>query len=74
MSKVRENNEFDVRVGSNIKELREKQNMTQQEIADKLNVSRASVCHWETGERALYFYIAKDLCKVLNCSLEDLLK
>ncbi len=74
MAKARKNNEFDIKVGSNLRELREKSGMTQQEIAEKLNVTRTAVCHWESGERALYFSTAKQVCKILNCTLEDLLK
>lgn len=74
MAKARKNNDFDIKVGSNLRELREKSGMTQQEIAEKLNVTRTAVCHWESGERALYFSTAKQVCKILNCTLEDLLK
>ena len=37
--------------GSRIAELRKENGLTQQELADKLFVSRELVCKWETGER-----------------------
>lgn len=74
MSKARKNDDFDVNVGNNLRELRTKQSMSQQELGDKLNVTRTAVCHWESGERALYFSTAKEICKILNCKLDDLIK
>lgn len=35
--------------GMVIKEIREKQNITQKELADKINVSDKTVSKWETG-------------------------
>lgn len=67
-------NEFDENVGRNLKALREKKRMTQQELATKLGVTRATVCRWELGTRSLYFSTSKDICKVLECELEDLVK
>ena len=74
MSKARKNDDFDVNVGNNLRKLRTKQNMSQQELGNKLNVTRTAVCHWESGGRALYFSTAKEICKILNCKLDDLIK
>ena len=35
--------------GKTIKELREKQKITQKELAEKINVSDKAVSKWETG-------------------------
>lgn len=72
MSKTRKDNDFDVRVGSRMKKYRELANMSQQEIANRLNVTRTAVCHWESGERALYLTTAKQICSILNITLEEL--
>lgn len=74
MSKTRKNNNFDENVGNNLKGLRERKNMSQQALGDKLGVTRTAVCHWESGHRALYFSTAKQICKILDCTLEDLVK
>ena len=37
--------------GQRIRSLRMEQNMTQQELADRMFVSRKTICNWETGSR-----------------------
>ena len=36
-------------VGKNIKHFREQKNITQEELAEKLSVTRQAVSNWETG-------------------------
>ncbi|MCQ4691402.1 helix-turn-helix domain-containing protein, partial [Clostridium sp. SL.3.18] len=36
-------------LGENIKKLREENNLTQQQLAVRLYVSRQTVCRWESG-------------------------
>lgn len=38
-----------VKIGNFLKELRKEKNLTQEELAEKLNVSRRTVTRWETG-------------------------
>lgn len=74
MGTERKNNVFDINTGANLKALRERRNMSQQALGDKLGVTRTAVCHWESGERGLLFSTAKQICKILDCQLEDLVK
>lgn len=37
-------------VSNSIKKLREEKGMTQDELAEKLNVTRQAVSNWETGK------------------------
>lgn len=37
------------KIGSFIKELRKEKNLTQEQLAEKFNVSRRTVSRWETG-------------------------
>lgn len=69
---MKTNNDFDKRVGQQIRQLREKKKMTQQEVADALGVTKTAVCNWESGNRALYLDTAKKICKVLDVSLEEI--
>lgn len=60
-------------VGINIREIRKKIGMTQEEFGDKLNVSRATLSYYENGERDMgisTFYI---LCKEFQINPSDIL-
>ena len=48
-------------LGDNIKRLREAHSLTQQQLADKLYVSRQTVCRWENGSRCPDLIMAKKL-------------
>lgn len=51
-------------LNDNIKKFREEKNLTQQQLADKLYVSRQTVCRWENGSRCPDLIMAKKLaCK-----------
>lgn len=60
-------------IGKNIRLLREYNNMSQQELADKLYITRQSISKWESG------LVAPDLEKLLkmselfNVKIDDLL-
>lgn len=53
--------------------MRKKNNMSQETLSEKMNVTRQSVSKWESG--ASYPDMEKIMCltKILNCTLEDLL-
>ena len=55
-----------------IKELRIKNNLTQEELAEKLNVSRQTISKWELGETNPNINQAKEISKIFNVSLEEL--
>ena len=54
-------------------QLRKVNNLSQEQLAEKLDVSRQSVSKWESGDT--YPDMAKmiQLCKILNCSLPELM-
>ncbi len=56
-----------------VKELRIEHAMRQQDLADKLGVSRATVTDWETGRHEPPFDTLVNLCKVLEVSADYLL-
>lgn len=60
-------------LGENIKKLREANHMTQQQLADKLYVSRQTVCRWENETRCPDLVMAKKLALELDVSLDDLI-
>ena len=57
----------------NIKRLREENNLTQQQLADRLYVSRQTVCRWESGSRCPDLDMARNLAKEFGVSLDELL-
>lgn len=52
--------------------LRKNNNMSQEQLADKLGVSRQAVSKWESGSSIPDMEKMMQLCKILNCSLDDL--
>ena len=59
-------------LSDNIKKLREEKNLTQQQLADKLYVSRQTICRWENGSRCPDLITAKKLALELGVSMDDL--
>ena len=53
--------------GKNLQYLRRlSKNLTQEELAEKLNVSRQTVSKWETNEALPEMDKALELCKIFN--------
>ena len=61
-----------MKFGDNLKLLRKNKKMSQEELAEKMNVSRQSVSKWETGEAYPEINNILQLCKVFNCKINDL--
>lgn len=61
-----------MKFGEAIKEKREKLGMTQQDLAEKLFVSRQTVCRWENGIRCPDLIMSKKIALVLNIPLDEL--
>jgi len=59
--------------GAVIKQLREKANFTQAELAAKLNVSSKTVSKWETAKGYPDISLLEPLAKVFNVSLTELI-
>ena len=59
--------------GAIIKRLREKENMTQSQLAEKLNVSDKTVSKWETGKGYPDIALVEPIAKALGISVTELL-
>lgn len=66
--------ETKVAFAENLYYLRKKNRITQEELADSLDVSRQSVSKWETGEAYPETEKLIALCDKFNVSLDDLLR
>ena len=60
-------------LGEKIKEARKKCNMSQEQLAEKVNVSRSAVAKWETDKGAPDIENLKALSHFLNISIDTLL-
>ena len=58
--------------GEAIKTKRETLGMTQQELAERLFVSRQTVCRWENGTRCPDLIMSKKISMVLRISMDEL--
>lgn len=53
--------------------LRKNNNLSQEQFADKIGVSRQAVSKWESGSSYPDMDKIIQMCKILNCNLDDLL-
>ena len=60
------------KIGKFIAELRKEKNMTQQQLADKLNVTDRAVSNWENGRRLPEYSLLSELCDILSISINEL--
>ena len=60
--------------GKNVQILRKMANMTQEELAEKMNVSRQTVSKWELGTVLPELEKLLELCDGFNCSVDQLLR
>lgn len=60
------------KIGMFISENRKKQNLTQEELAEKLGVSKNAVSKWERGLNLPDASIMQELCNILKISLNEL--
>ena len=56
-----------------IRDLREDNDLTQSDIADKLNMYTTQYRRYELGETEVPAYVIKELCKIYNVSADYLL-
>ncbi len=59
---------------SNLKKMRKAAKLTQEQVAEKLNVSRQSVAKWESGETLPDIESCILLSKLYNVTLDELVK
>lgn len=58
--------------GDNLKKLRTIKGMSQEKLAEKVNVSRQSVSKWETSDAYPEMNNLLELCKIFHCKINDL--
>lgn len=71
------NNEFEKKIGANIRKLRESAGMTQEQLSAKLqingcDITRSAVAKIEVGQRHIYPDEIKLIKEILNVSFDDI--
>jgi len=61
-----------MKFGDNLKIIRKNNKMSQEELAQRVNVSRQAVSKWENGESYPEMNNILELCKIFNCQINDL--
>ena len=59
-------------IGNKIMELRKKCGLSQEELAEQVGVARQTISKWELGETSPDIKQAKELSKIFNISLDEL--
>ncbi|MBQ9922087.1 MAG: helix-turn-helix domain-containing protein [Clostridia bacterium] len=62
-----------LKIGKFIAECRKRENLTQMQLAEKLNITDRAVSKWETGKAMPDSSIMLDLCEILKITVNDLL-
>lgn len=62
-----------IRIGKFIADCRKKQNLTQEQLSEKLNITYKAVSKWECGKSLPDASIMLDLCSILKISVNELL-
>ena len=60
-------------LGNSLYKSRKKKGLSQEEVAEKLGVSRQTISKWETEEPVPDIYQAKKLAKIYGLSLDELI-
>ena len=61
-----------MKFGDNLKKIRILKKLSQENLAEKVNVSRQSVSKWETGDAYPTMNNLLELCKIFHCKINDL--
>ena len=61
-----------MKFGENLKKIRILKKLSQEDLAEKVKVSRQSVSKWETGDAYPTMNNLLELCKIFHCKINDL--
>ena len=61
-------------IANKLKDKRKESNLTQEQISQKLHVSRQTISNWETGKSVPDIYSLVELSNLYDISLDELIK
>lgn len=62
-----------IKIGRFIAEMRKEQNLTQQDLAEKLGISNKTISKWECGNGMPDYAVMESLCETLSININELL-
>ena len=62
-----------VKIGSFLKELRKERNLTQESLAEKLNVSNRTISRWETGSNMPDIGMLVEIAEFYDVSIPEII-
>lgn len=62
-----------IKIGKFIAEMRKEQNLTQQDLAEKLGISNKTISKWECGNGMPDYAVMESLCNILKINVNELL-
>lgn len=62
-----------IKIGNYIRVKRKERNLTQEQLAEKLNVSNKSISRWENGKTFPDISLYQPICSVFDISISELL-
>lgn len=65
--------EFNILLGTFLKAKREQKGISQQQLADKLGVTKTAVSYWESGKRSMYASTLMDYCNAIDYDVNDII-
>lgn len=63
---------IETQFGDRLKRLRTRANLTQQEVANKLHITRQSISKWEQNISLPPLSVILELVEILSCTLDEL--
>lgn len=63
-----------IKIGNFLKELRKEKNLTQEQVAERLNVSARTVSRWETGSNMPDLSVLVELADCYNVDIREIMK
>ena len=60
-------------IGNKLYELRKNANLSQEQLAEKLNITRQTISNWELGQTVPDIMQAKEISKIFKITLDELI-
>lgn len=68
---MNDNEQFSKAIGIELKKLRTSNHYSQQNLADRLGVSKMAISYWERGKHDIYAYQVRKICHIFNVKESD---